>query len=73
MFRGVTSTTDPKIADVVRMSPLMTETTLGLQTMMCCVAWCGLLADWASVHQAEQAMVTGIRTKVTEGVGGGGM
>ena len=43
MFWGVTSPTDLKIADIVEVSPLMTEITLGLQTMMCCIAQYDLL------------------------------
>ena len=35
MSQGITSSTDPKIADVVRMSPSMTEIALGHQTIMC--------------------------------------
>ena len=54
------------------MSPSKTETTLGFQTMMCCVARRGLLTGWAGVHWAEEAMVTEIQTHVAEGVGGGG-
>ena len=60
MSLGITSPTDPKVTDFVRMSPLMTETTLGLQTMMGSVTWCGLMAGWAGVHWAVQAMVTEI-------------
>ena len=37
MSQGVASSTDPKIAYLVRMSPPVTEITLGLQTMMCSV------------------------------------
>ena len=40
--RGVTSSTDPKIAYFIRVSPLVTEITLGFQTMMCGMAWCRL-------------------------------
>ena len=40
MSQGVTSSTDPKIADVIRVSPSVTEITLGRQTMMCSMSWC---------------------------------
>ena len=44
MFLGVASSTDSKVTDFVRVSPSMTETTLGFQTMMCSMAQGGLLA-----------------------------
>ena len=72
MFLGVASSTDSKVTDFVRVSPSMTETTLGFQTMMCSMAQGGLLAGWAGVHWAEEAMVTEIRANVTEGIGGRG-
>ena len=72
MFLGVASSTDSKVTDFVRVSPSTTETTLGFQTMMCSVAWGGLLAGWAGVHWAEEAMVTEIQANVTEGIGGRG-
>ena len=40
MSRGVASSTGPKIAYLIRMSPSMTEITLGHQTMMCGVTRC---------------------------------
>ena len=49
MSGGVTSSTDLKIAYLVRMSPLVTEITLGLQTMMCSVSWCRFPASWTGV------------------------
>ena len=45
MPRDVASSTDLKVADVVRMSPSMTKITLGCQTMMCRVAWSCLSAS----------------------------
>ena len=40
MSQGVASPADPKIADVIRVSPLRTEITLDHQTMMCSMSWC---------------------------------
>ena len=71
MPQGVTSSTDLKIADVIGMSPSMTEITLGHQTMMCCMTWHGLSTDRTNVHQAEEPMMTEIRANVATGVGGG--
>ena len=70
MSSGIASSTDSKVRDFVRVSPSMTDTTLGLQTMMGSVTWHGFTAGWAGVHRAVQAMVTKIRAYVTEGVGG---
>ena len=70
MFSFITPTTDPKIADVVGMSPLMTEITLGHQTMMSSVSRCCLVTGGTSVEQAFHAMMTEIQAIVT--VGGGG-
>ena len=40
MSWGVTSSTNPKIAYFVQVSPLVTEITLGRQTIMCGMAQC---------------------------------
>ena len=69
---GVASSTDPKVANVIRMSPSMTEITLGLQTMMCRMAGHCLPAGRTDVHWAKEPMVTEIRANVTLGVGRGG-
>ena len=73
MSLGIASSTDSKVTDFVRVSPSMTDTTLGLQTMMGSVTWRGFAAGWAGVHRAVQALVTEIQAYVTEGVGGGGV
>ena len=72
MSRGIASSTDSKVADVVGMSPSVTEITLGLQTMMCRMTGCRLSTNGADVHQAEEPMMTKIQANVTLGVGGGG-
>ena len=72
MPRGVISSTDPKVANIVGMSPSMTEITLGLQTMMCCMTGHCLSAGGTDVHQAEEPMVTEIQSNITLGVEGGG-
>ena len=54
---GVTSSTDLKIADIVGMSPSMTEVILGCQTMMCCMAQHGLSTGRANMHWAEESMM----------------
>ena len=70
---GVASSTDPKVANVIGMSPSMTEITLGLQTMMCCMTGRRFSAGRTGVHRAEEPVVTEIRVNVTLGVGGGGV
>ena len=60
MSSGIASSTDSKVTDFVRVSPSMTDTTLGFQTMMDSVTWHGFVAGWAGVHWAVQAMVTEI-------------
>ena len=72
MPQGITSSTDPKVANVVRVSPSMTEITLGLQTMMCCVTRCHFSTGGTDVHWAEEPVVTKIQANVALGVGGGG-
>ena len=69
---GITSSTDPKIANVIGMSPSKTEITLGFQTMMCHMAGCHLSAGRTDMHWAEESMVTKIRANVTVGVRGAG-
>ena len=71
MPQGVTSSTDLKIADVIGMSPSMTEITLGRQTMMCHMTWHSLSTGRTNVHQAEEPMMTEIQANVATGVGGG--
>ena len=46
---GIASSTDLKIADVIRMFPYMTEITEGHQTMMCHMTWCGFPTGRADV------------------------
>ena len=70
MSRGVTSSADPKIAGLIRVSPSMTEITLGCQTMMCCMTGHQFPAGRTGVHGAGEPMVTEIRATVTLGVGG---
>ena len=70
---GVTSSTDPKVANIVGVSPSKTETTLGLQTMMCHVTGCRFSTGRTDVHQAEEPMVTKIQANVALGVGGVGV
>ena len=70
MSGGVTSSTDPKIADFIRVSPLMTEITLGCQTMMCRMTGRRFPAGRTGVHGAGEPVVTEIRAMVTLGVGG---
>ena len=60
MSLGVASSTDSKVTDFVRVSPSMTEITLGFQTMMCSVAQGSLLTGWAGIHWTEEAMMTEI-------------
>ena len=72
MPQGVASSTDPKVANVIRVFPSMTEITLGLQTMMCCMTGCCFSTGGTDVHWAEEAVVTEIRTNVALGVGGVG-
>ena len=60
MSWGIASSTDLKIADIVGMSPLKTETTLGHQTIMCCVTRCHFPTGRTGVHGAEEAMMTEI-------------
>ena len=70
---GIASSTDSKVANVVRMSPSMTEITLGFQTIMCCMAWHCLPPGRTDVHWTEKSMMTEIQANVTLGVGGGGV
>ena len=70
---GVTSSTDLKVANVVGMSPSVTEITLGLQTMMCHMTGRCLSTSGTDVHWAEEPMMTEIRANVILGVGGGGV
>ena len=53
----ITSGTDPKVADIVGMSPSITEITLHHQTMMSSMAWGCLMTRGAGVEQAFCAMV----------------
>ena len=70
MSQGVASSTDPKIAYLIRMSPSMTEITLGRQTMMCGVTRCRFPTGRTGVQGAGEPVVTEIRAMVTLGVGG---
>ena len=69
MSWGVTSSTDPKIADVVRVSPLATEITLGHQTMMCSMSQCRFPTGRADMHGAEEPVMAEIRANVAMGGG----
>ena len=60
----VASSTDPKIAFLIGVSPSTTEITLGLQTMMGSVTGSCFLTGGAAIHGAEEPMVTEIRTNV---------
>ena len=71
MSQDVTSSTDPKIAYLVRMSPLMTEITLGRQTMMCGMTWCHFPTIRTGVQGAGEPMVT--KTQATVTLGGRGI
>ena len=69
---GITSSADPKIANLIGMSPSMTEITLGFQTMMCRMTRCQFSTGRTDKHGTEEPMVTEIQANVTLGVGGGG-
>ena len=60
MSQGIASSTDPKIADIIGVSPSMTEITLGLQTMMCDVTRCCFSAGGTGVHWAGEPVMTEI-------------
>ena len=68
----IASTTDPKIAHLVSMSPPTTEITLGLQTMMGSMTGSCFLTGGAVIHGAEKPMVTKIRTNIALGGRGTG-
>ena len=68
---GVTSSTDPKVANIVGVSPSKTETTLGCQTVMCHMTWRGLPTGRTDMHGAEEAIMTKIQANVAMGVGRG--
>ena len=68
---GIASSTDSKVADIIGMSPSKTKTTLGCQTMMCCMTRCCLCTGRTGVHGAEEAMMTKIQANVAMGVGRG--
>ena len=70
MSGGVTSSADLKIAGFIQVSPLMTEITLGCQTMMCCVTGHQFPTGRTGVQEAGEPVVTKIRATVTLGVGG---
>ena len=70
---GVASSTDLKVANFVRMSPLMTKITLGHQTMMCCMTQHRFPTGRTGVQGAGEPMVTEIQAMVTLGVGGVGV
>ena len=72
MSLAITFSTNLKVAHVVRMSPSMTEITLGLQTMMSSMSWGRLTVGWTGVQGAVHAMVTEIQTNVALGVCGRG-
>ena len=65
---GVTSSADPKIANLIRVSPSMTEITVGCQTMMCSMAWRRFPTGRTGVHGAGEPVVTEIQATVTVGI-----
>ena len=71
MSSFITPPTDLKIADIIRMSPLMTEITLGRQTMMGSMTQGHLTTGRTGVERAFCVMVTKIRTNVAVGGGDG--
>ena len=73
MSGGVASSTASKVANLVSMSPSMTDVTLGHQTMMGSMTGGCLLTGRAMVHGAEEPMVTKIRTNVALSGGGAGV
>ena len=60
MSQGIASSTDLKVANFVKMSPSMTEITLGLQTMMHCMTGCHFAAGRTGVHGTREPMMTKI-------------
>ena len=60
MSQGIASSTDLKVTGIIGMSPSKTETTLGRQTMMCCMTWHCLSTGRTGVHGEEEAMMTEI-------------
>ena len=70
MSRGVASSTDLKVAYLIRMSPPVTEITLGFQTMMCDVTRRRFPAGRTGIQGAGEPVMTEIRAMVTLGVGG---
>ena len=70
MSWGVASSTDLKIAYLVRVSPLMTEITLGHQTMMCSMAQCRFPTSRTGVQETGESVVTKIQATVALGVRG---
>ena len=62
---GVASSTDLKVAYLVRVSPSVTEITLGLQTMMCSMTRRGFPTSGTGVQGAGESVVTKIRAAVT--------
>ena len=72
MSQGVTSSTDSKVANIVRVSPSVTEITLGRQTMMCSMAQCWFPAGRTDVHGAGKPVVTEIWANVATSGGGAG-
>ena len=71
MSSFIASSTDPKIVDIVGMSPLMTEITLGCQTMMSSMARGCLTTGGASIEGIFRAMVTETQANITVGGGSG--
>ena len=73
MSWGITPSTDPKVAYLVRVSPSMTEITLGLQAMMCSMAWHCFPTSGTGVQGTGEPVVTEIRATVALGIRGVGM
>ena len=69
MSQGVTPSTDPKVADIVRVSPSMAEITLGRQTMMCSVSQRRFPTGRTSVHGARESVMAKIRANIAPGEG----
>ena len=70
MSWGIASSTDLKVAYLVRVSPSVTEITLGLQAMMCSMAWHCFPTNGTGVQGAGEPVMTEIRAMVALGIRG---
>ena len=69
---GIASSTDPKVTNLISMSPPITDITLDCQTMMGSMTRRCFLTGRAEIHGTEEPMVTEIHTNVAVGGGGAG-